>query len=170
MLLHNRPGSGVDDATCRAVSARLASSPTFQLLITTAPLPFQTHLVHLGDASLNYRDGSSGGSVITGADARPGTHRSSSLSSWDTASIHLYSTSFAAAPIGTISSLYCHEGVCCLPSSVVHAIPRQACGTKPIRDAWVELPPLAAHTAAVQDLCSRSKGSSRSSSAGGGSK
>ena len=54
VLLHNRAGAaaGFGADVCRSVADRLAASPSFRLMITTAPLPWQTSLVHIGEAVL----------------------------------------------------------------------------------------------------------------------
>jgi len=121
VLLHN-DGAGIDPTTCRAIVSKLAALPTFKLLATTTPLPFQHHLVHVGETVLGAKPqgfslqhqgqaGPEGG--LRTAQPKPTT-------------IHLYSKSFDTVPVGTLAALYCNAGVCCLPAHTYIASPAKA--------------------------------------------
>ena len=178
VLLHNDDDGGVSADDCRSIAAKLAASPSFRLLITTAPLPFQHHLVHIGDRELcgDTQEGPSAVRSVCSAAGRLGkgnivawdpkvrsqsekgiscqisSRRSEPSASSPSPSSHeakqwpetgrrvfLYSTSYEAAPTGTLAELYCVSGVCCLPSQ--QAWNRKVgCSNLPL-----SLPPLAAH-------------------------
>ncbi len=142
VILHN--DSSMSREASRAIAAKLTASSAFQLLLTTAPLPFQTNLLHIGETTLDVK------SVRTArqrADAEhsgaqwKGIHTMSRARSMVAAAlgsrrVHLYATSFEVVPAGTLAELFCTDGLCCLPQS------------------WQAgaLPPLAAHTSAYLDL------------------
>lgn len=194
VLLHNRGPGAVDAAACRSIATRLAASPSFQVLVTTSPLPFQHHLVYIGDANLDLDPPSSCTSDEPSPPPAPAAasaaspskdhpenatpHRHSSdthsdsphtiraamngsqglrnrlASTQGNRTVHIYSTSFSTVPAGTLASLYCRGGICCLPGNAFHAGPRQE--GRRVAGAGrscLELPPLAVHTASYQDLC-----------------
>ena len=183
VLLHNHVDGGVSADDCRMIAAKLAASPSFMLLVTTEPLPFQHHLIHIGDSELPLPGAASdvhlapvpGGysmmpksqekSNIVALDQNDTLQRmhpeaSSSFQASDDMlgssldaqqlleakgrRVYMYSTSYEAAPTGTLAALYCVSGVCCLPSQQAWIGRMDSSslrgGMKP------SLPPLAAHT------------------------
>ena len=187
MLLHNA-GSGMHADACRVAVAKLAASPSFRLLLTTAPLPFQHDLVHIGDADLNAdsiitralgttKINIDGGSAANSAAAEkppppPSRNNGDSATPAGAAKeqarflacilaaskistqvrltlsrqqypprdasagrLSLYSTSFQAAPPGTLAALYCRDGVCTLPGPTLRsplAGGRRAAGSRAV--------------------------------------
>ena len=190
----------------RAMVAKLAASPSFRLLVTTAPLPFQHHLVHIGDVKLrtdaaNATFGSSPtGSASGGAGgSHPEEPRQSSATAigaavssivsagelhtkgqlpppeslqGDSEEGHLelffYSKSYESAPAGTLASLYCTQGICCLPGPALHSLAAAHTAGLPLEQQkqlqmaggaggggarpTLGLPPLAAHTSAYKRI------------------
>ena len=185
MLLHNA-GSGMHADACRVAVAKLAASPSFRLLLTTAPLPFQHDLIHIGDVDLNVdsiisralgttKINTDGGSAANSAAEKPPQPSRSSGDSGTPAGaakeqarflacilaaskistqvrsalsrqqypprdasagrLSLYSTSFQAAPPGTLAALYCRDGVCTLPGPTLRsplAGGRRAAGSRAV--------------------------------------
>lgn len=150
VLLHN--ARGTTDA-CRGVVARLAASPTFRMLLTMTPLPFQTSLVYIGELSLKLEEAEGEVALVkesssSGID-EPISFSSSTSSlkrmltppkrlppSATSPRVYIYSTSWSNVPVGTLATLYCSNGVCHLPPAAARGL---------------SLPPLAAHTSSYQD-------------------
>lgn len=221
VLLHN---AGMPADACRMTAAKLAASPSFRLLLATAPLPFQHDLVHIGDVDL------SAGSILARAlgttrvtttsgsaapkPAPPSGNIGDSSSTPDGAVreqarflacilaageiaaqvrsallrqhpqveplrqqsppphagpssslLSLYSTSFQAAPPGTLAALYCREGVCTLPGPTLRsplAGGRRAAGSRAVPAAPLEGADAAGRRAA--ESAWEGTGSSRSGS------
>ncbi|GAX81689.1 hypothetical protein CEUSTIGMA_g9117.t1 [Chlamydomonas eustigma] len=168
ILLHNNgERDHVSLDACRTIAAKLSTSPDFKLLLTTAPLPFQPHLVHVGETDLQApqsflppagdeaveeashiqmmsssadTDNQLGAhSSIKGQDLSSHKHAAQHKSinpQWSSrekllegrtnisslGTLHMYSTSLEAAPVGTLANLYCRSGVCCLPGISVPGI------------------------------------------------
>ncbi|KAF6265815.1 S-adenosyl-L-methionine-dependent methyltransferase [Scenedesmus sp. NREL 46B-D3] len=81
-------GAGI----CRSIAERLAASPNFQVLITSRQLPTQPYLYRVSEVPCSYTYGQNGRAFI-------------------------YVKSLAAAPVATLSRVWCRGGVCWLPSS-----------------------------------------------------